>query len=343
MPPSIDQVHAQPMSLQDLPPEILLHIFGWLGSAFFRQDIRRLLVSKRWYQLARTVLLQDLSFSAVTLREFVAAFKAEDAIASLQNYPITARLCFDGFTEADVLRRVTSNPVSERRDEWFVELNNHLTQLAIILGRCSNLESLVIEARPEYRIRQSGFQQRNFLMAVPLTNLTTISHLTCLEIDIPATGPVNQRDAPRIHFCHVIQSMLPTLRRLRCRMNVICPDILDIPQEPPLLDLEHVVINVSISEMSKNSDLLWHPRRCGAGAHSSVLRADMEEKATNLVSRMRKPQFVRILSPAPSVPSICSFDAITGRRMILEPSASWDADGVELTDEDMNEDNARFG
>ncbi|KAM4057361.1 hypothetical protein HRG_004176 [Hirsutella rhossiliensis] len=87
------------MSLNRLPAEILLYIFRLLGSAFFRQDLHRLLISKWWYQLAWLVFLQDLDFSAESLQNFIIASKREGMIGSIENHVVTVSLGLDGFED----------------------------------------------------------------------------------------------------------------------------------------------------------------------------------------------------------------------------------------------------
>ncbi|KAI5859872.1 hypothetical protein GGS23DRAFT_265006 [Durotheca rogersii] len=331
------------MPLHQLPPEVLLHVLRLLGSVFFRQDTRRLLVSKWWYQLAWPVLLHDLAFSAASLRRFILTFEREDVMSSMQNHPITTSLCLDGFQGWDALWSDNSKPARtnfEAVDAWTSELNGHLTSLVVILQRCAKLRSLTLKARPEHHDPRMDLQRRDYLMALPLAGLASISHLTCLEVDTAGTGLVNQSNAPGIHICREIRSMLPTLRRLRCRMTSICPDVLDAPEKRPLLDLEDVVVNLSLSEMSDSDTSYRYPSRCGHtyGGGFPQLKADMEAKAKDLAGRMRNPRIIRVVSHTLPGLKMHSFDALTGRRMLLPSATPWDADGEELEETVVGEE-----
>lgn len=55
------------MPLFNLPPEILNQIFGECGASFFRRDIRRLTVCKRWLTFAHPVLFRRLKLSQKSL------------------------------------------------------------------------------------------------------------------------------------------------------------------------------------------------------------------------------------------------------------------------------------
>lgn len=242
------------MSLYQLPPEILIYVFRLLGSAFFRQDARRLLVSRQWYQLARPVLLQDLDFSAESLRRFVLASNKVGMIRSIRNHVRTLSLALDGFENWHSAQfEPSSTELSgidlQTTDTWTSEVNDFLVALAGILQQCTRLQSLKLEARPEGHGPWAGFSRRNYLMASPLASLVFISSLTCLEIDTGGTHLI-QNNTCNIHLCTNINKMLPTLRRLRCRTRDICPHILDVPGNGPLISLEDFVINLSLSEMS---------------------------------------------------------------------------------------------
>ncbi|KAK2599070.1 hypothetical protein QQS21_005476 [Conoideocrella luteorostrata] len=327
------------MSLQLLPLEILLQIFLLLGSAFFRQDARRLLVSKWWYQLAWPVLLQDLKFSDDSLLKFVLASNKVDFVRSIQHHVRTVSLSLDGFEDWHSAQSgLGSMEIFGIEfyavNTWITQLNGRLTALASILQQCTRLQSLRLEARPERHNPELGIQRRNYLKTLSLIRLVSISHLTCLEIDTAGTcltGPIN---TSRRHPCDTISTMLSTLRRLRCRMSSICPRIFNAhaPGKGPFLSLEDVVINLSLSETSDSDTSYRYSSRCRCVPTDSFnqLKADMESRARELVHIMKNPRIVRIVSHTYPDLEMRSFDALTGRRMVLASAVPWDADGEEV-------------
>ncbi|OAQ61140.1 F-box-like domain-containing protein [Pochonia chlamydosporia 170] len=338
------------MSFHQLPPEILLHILRSLGSAFFRQDLRRLLVSKWWYELARVVLLQDIHLSAGSLQRLALATNRESVIHSIQDQVITVNLGLDGFENWHSLK-LTPTTETSRVDFtvlslWTSELNSWLATLANILQNCTKLQILRLEARPERHDPRLGLQRRDYLMASPLASLLSIKYLTCLEIDAAGTNLISENNAPSMHICGYINDMLPTLRRLRCRMSSICPQILEAAGKGPLRRLQDVVINLSLSELSVSDTSYRYPSRCVASPGDSFpqLKADMELHAGELVHVMNSPRIVRIVSHTFPGLKMHSFDAITGRQMLLESPAPWDADGeeVEITTGDNDDDDHVF-
>ncbi|QPG99739.1 hypothetical protein C2857_002447 [Epichloe festucae Fl1] len=140
------------MPLHRLPPEILLYTLRLLGSASFRQDARRLIVSKRSFQHARPVLLQDLDFSAQSLRRFVLADTEEGMICSKRNHVMTVSLGLDGLEKWHLTQSKQGDTESSRFnirviESWTVELNECMDALARMLQKCTGLRLLKLEAR----------------------------------------------------------------------------------------------------------------------------------------------------------------------------------------------------
>lgn len=333
------------MSPQLLPQEILLSILRLLGSAFFRQDTRRLRVSKWWYQLAWPVLLQDLDFSTESLRKFVLMSKKVDFVRSIRNHVITVSVSLDGFEDWHSAQSRLSSTETSSIDlrvvnTWTMQLNGCLTALAGILQQCTRLELLRLEARPERHDPRLGLQRRNYSMALPLVSLVSISHLTCLEIDTSGTHLIGQSNTSRMHLCDNISTMLSTLRRLRCRMSSICPRIFNTPGRSPFLSLEDVVINLSLSEISGSDTSYRYPSRCVCipGDSFHQLKADMESHARELVHIMNNPRIVRIVSHTFPGLDMHSFDALTEQQMVLASATPWDADGEEVVERAIAQD-----
>lgn len=324
------------MSLYQLAPEILLYVFRLLSPAFFRQDARRLLVSRQWYQLARPVLLQDLDFSAESLRNFVLASNKVGMIRSIRNHVKTLSLALDGFENWHSAQfEPSSTELSgidlQTMNTWTSELNDFLVALAGILQQCTRLQSLKLEARPEGHGPRAALPRRDYLMASPLASLVFISRLICLETDTGGTHLI-QNNTSKMHLCTNINKMLPTLRRLRCRTSDICPRILDVPGNGALISLEDFVINLRLSEMSYSDTSYRYPIRCEhiPGDSFPQLKADVESHAREVVRMMKNPRIARIVSHTFPGVKMNSFNAITGRRMLLSSAAPWDADGDEI-------------
>lgn len=316
------------MTLLRLPAEILLLIVRLLGSEFFRRDTRRLTVSKWWYELAQPVLLRDLQFSPRSLSRFLRA----DISSLVHRHTRTVNIPFEGIQG----RREILSASLECREKvisaWTTNVANDLTSLAAILQDCRNLHSLKLKPRSKWRA-QTVFVQ-TFFSSAALIPLLSVGHLTSLDLDTISTGIDGASSRPAAHLCEDISALLPTLRRLRCRMRKICPRILSPPGDGTLSTLEEVIINLNLGDLCHQAPS-QQAYRCGVFAHGipSTWKAEMESGATDLVNRMAAPRVVRVLSRAFPGPQMECFDAITQRRRMLSPRAPWDADGDEVMDD----------
>ncbi|KAG6201935.1 hypothetical protein E4U35_005548 [Claviceps purpurea] len=331
------------MSLLRLPPEIMLNIVHLLGSAFFLQDVRRLLVCKWWYAFASPIFFQDLRLQALSpkragsLERFILASKSVDLLHSIRKNVRTTKLILSGFKDWRSTLS-TSNATGSTRidlkvvDTWTSEVNGYVAALGSVLQHNTKLRVLKVEARPETPPPQLNLQRRDYLAASSLAGLISLSQLTCLEIDTAGTRLMHDNDAPKVHLCSKIRAMLPTLRRLRCRMSSICSTIFDVSAGCLPLALEDVIVNLSLSDIRGTDTSYRYPNRCEAlpGDNFTRLKADMESCARELVPLMGNPRIVRVLSHTFPGMKLHSLDVLTERRMELKPNAPWDADGGEV-------------
>ncbi|KAM0421358.1 hypothetical protein ACHAPT_010893 [Fusarium lateritium] len=316
------------MHLLQLPPEILLLILRLLGSEFFRGDARRLHVAKSWYDLARPILLRNLEFSAQSLEKFLAT----DDAPLIQKHTRTIKIRLNGFRDWESVPEDLPRLRRRALADWSFDLHNNVTALAAILQDCTNLGRVEFHARQERRIW--NVVRREYLTSASLARLLSVGHLTCLEVDTAGSGFCESNKRFRSHICDDISALLPTLRRLRCRMRRICPKILVPPEDGPFANLEEVIINLSLTELPSERS-----RRCGNFPTGSVRwMKELELGAQALVKKMETPRVVRILSYGFAGSGIESFDAITQRRMILTPGDAWDADGQEMEKTAMEEE-----
>lgn len=344
--------------LHRLPPEILSLICLSLDAQFFRQDVSRLHVAKWWYRLAQPVLHQDLDLSPDSLSRFVAACSHQTGlIDSIQKHARSVRLVVRGFDyRNDSTESAIDNPDSPAVDmgsvdAWTFELNENMETLAGIVQACKALQSLKLDARPEFHAPELELEleRRHYLLRRPVASLLSVGHLTSLEVDTAGTDLLRERDGSDFHVCEYISNLLPRLRKLRCRLTRICSLVLgrahciddengsyiislEVAPTSPLECLEDVVINMSISDPTGADTSYRYPSRCQDTIYDSFsdLERHMEKTAQDLVLRMSNPRVVRLITHTFPGLELLSFDAMTGRRMKLAPDAPWDADGEEI-------------
>lgn len=323
------------MSLSRLPSEILLHILSCLGSSFFAHDLRRLSISRTWYTFAWTILHRDLRFTANSLARFT---DNEAVLKRSPPYIITVELFLgigDEFSQSLPTEdlREASGINARDVDASPGQLDLSLAKLADIIPRCSGLRSLSVQARGQNSpLRPDGLP---FLNTRPLVGLLSPPHLTSLQFDT-AGCYVRSPPGSHVHICRSINSLLPSLRRLRCRMEDICETLLERP--PSDTAIEEVIINLSISQLFDTTTSYRYPNRCQTIARDfPALKLALETQATTLVARLRNPRIFRIISHELPSLGVYAFDAIKGRRFRLESNVDWDADG-EIVDEVLEED-----
>lgn len=170
-------------------------------------------------------------------------------------------------------------------------------------------------------------------MIRPLASLLSVGHLISLEFDTAGSHPMSSRTTRDIHLCRLINALLPTLRSLRCRMDAMCGELLKSPPETAPLDLEEVIVNVSISYISDKFTAFHHPSCCLTGSADHLLREIIEGHACKLVQRMRNPRIAKVIYHDFLGLDMWAFDAIAGSRMQIQPGKGrvWDAE--EFVDE----------
>ncbi|KAK4144483.1 uncharacterized protein C8A04DRAFT_11409 [Dichotomopilus funicola] len=313
------------MPLLQLPPEILLHILRYLGSQFFAHDTRRLTISRGWYHLAWTVFLRDVRLTPESLETFT----QNDLILQRSSPHMVS---VDISLPLRPKRDLSPSPPADddEIDGPFLHLDSSLAKFATILPGCSGIRSLNIHTH--VYISPEHFGNVASLNALRVTNLLSPPHLTSLDLDTAACRLESQPDS-NVHVCNVISALLPSLRRLRCRMEHICEEILQLPSAGSAT-LEEVIINMSIFRYHDDDIIASRfSKSCGAAVRAvTSLRIALETQAVTLAARIPNPRMVRIISHKGPFLEVYAFDAITKTRLQLENNLEWDADG-ELLDE----------
>ncbi|KAK3299581.1 uncharacterized protein B0H64DRAFT_389071 [Chaetomium fimeti] len=306
------------MALLQLPSEVLLHMLDGVGASFFYKDIRRLHVSKRWYSLAWLIMAREVHLNLRTLPRLL---ENEEVFGRIRTHlsSVNLYLHFLGKTVRD-------DPSPD--DKCVVEANSFLDQLVVPLRHCPQLKSLSIIAALGLFGLSTG----------SIGSLLSVCPLTSLHIDIPIRlalwrGRPGYNDHTA-HLCRCINALLPSLRRLSCRLHLICDQLLEpLPDDANgPLKLEELIIN--LTQPSFTGQGRHHPRNCGSIlAPFEPVQKAIENQAEALVARLNNPRMVRVIGYGVLLQEIYAYDAITKRRTRLEPDAEWDAEGQVVADE----------
>ncbi|KAI1194020.1 hypothetical protein F5X97DRAFT_338227 [Nemania serpens] len=324
------------MFLLQLPNELLLDILSNAGREFFRQNVSRLTVSRQWYGLAWQVMARDLLLTTTSLMKLT-----ENEAALMRNRPriATVELRFNGFEDSGLLTQ-TNRPAMEQDhitadivDKWTTRLNSSLAKMCAALQQCPGLQCVTVKAAPEkYDI---GLERLGYLTVEPLADLLSVCHLTSLELDIGGSYPLGQTSDPNTHFCRLINSQFPSLRKLRCRINTVCEHLLKPPNNEKPLRLKEVIVNLSVVKGGHDIKLYGYSGKCQPipGEKPWPQMDAIESQAVKLASCLRNPRMVRIIYVYALIDSCPhAYDALTGQRFRLKRGAQWDADGELLGD-----------
>ncbi|KAF2746960.1 hypothetical protein M011DRAFT_72326 [Sporormia fimetaria CBS 119925] len=287
-----------------LPAEILLHIFDYVDSAYFRKDLSRLTICKQWYKYASTMCFRDFQATQSTVQCLFSSPYLERSLARLRGTGKTLDLNLTGYDHR--------HPHSYGREvraacrAWTLQLNEYLRHFAAGIRESRNLRVLRIQAtskvdpmHPRLGGRPYGL---DYLVPSTVRAFLLIENLTSLELDlcgsrfVPGPGRTNGTNVS-CHICTDIAALLTTLRRLRLRMRTICADFL---KPPPVhnakLRLNEVIINLSLYEALSRATAqhaVWC--RDSSTPEWNGFEGGMEAQARILAARMATPREVRII------------------------------------------------
>jgi hypothetical protein len=346
-----------PMELMSLPAELLLKILKMLGWQYFSDDVRRLTVCKRWYNLAWPIFARELHLDFKSLPQFL---ENDEFFERAHECVGFVNLTLKGVHRDLGSRRPFSFEMGRRMRRWS-EISSRLQVLATMLQRCPRLEHLSVVVSPEIEA----------LAPQPFVDMISARHvhLTSLELHVPALVSFNERGMvasetaiPSTHLCRNINALLPSLRRLRCRMRHICEGILEPPPDDIPLRLDELIINFArpraqeeppeiINSMvglpanpnlprqysttcNRFLDPQYRSRPTPIGPPFPETRRAIEARAVALAARLPNPRIIRVigLQADHETRRMVAFDAISRRRMFLEPDADWDAEGEVIVE-----------
>jgi hypothetical protein len=322
------------MELLGLSAELLLLILGFLGPEFFADDLRRLTLCQRWYPFARQILHQRLHLSLLqlpifnayvaqdqyTLAEIRRCAKSVDIWVPSVNDWLLPGAVFTVIREEDE----ASNKHAENHDDlyWSLlkekvqEVRKNLSDLMAILDSCLGLRSFRICAHPDsLYLAPESFMP--FVHTPTLARFLSLSHITSLELDV-AYLPNDARDRAgdaKVHFCALINSFLPRLRRLRYRMATVCEQLLVMPRGDAKLDLEELIINLGFFSGAERATFTSHCKTPVA----EQLQIYIRSRVRRVVARLKKPRVVGVVWYEKPSFNKYFFNAVTGNMVLLPP------------------------
>lgn len=337
------------MPLLRLPNETLAQIFGQVGSSFFREDLERLTVCKHWFHFALPTLYQSISLSQETLWRLIASgvirrSLLKDSLETLDLELIDGSEAFyppvlprEDAQEPDTpsTPAPAEPPGDNPHQAWIDSLNEDLARLAALVQQSRRLRTLRVQAWRSTRPRALE-TPGNYLSLPKMHALLSVENLSVLMLDLSAGfSASSEEQEERHHICPVIGAHLRTLRTLHLRLRTICADVLKPLHSGDKLRLNTVVVNLSLMMNLPGVTASNHSTRCGSVSGGLPrLKADMQEQAEALATRMMSPRTVRILTHSHPFFEPRSFDVLTGKTMALKTGMAWDDDGSTVEEED---------
>ncbi|KAK3998069.1 hypothetical protein QBC44DRAFT_386300 [Cladorrhinum sp. PSN332] len=341
--------------LFDLPTELVLETFSYLEPKTFREGLETLTISKQWYEFAWPMLIRDLDLTADKL---VYLTHNPAILDRIKPHVVAVKVVIDGYEHfalhgspsaslsiPDMLRLV---------GKYHTRVNHSLRALMAMLRQSPRLRSVDVRVhevrthstlkalfnRRPWRVKEHRHvlkpapskwsESPPLLFAIPFG-----SRITDLTLD---TGfDYCKFSAGLKHVCSVINSQLPSLRSLRYRTRYICPLLLEIPEKEPQLKLKEVIINLDVPEdpwvRGRYKDehharpckcYRAQPRRNALDA-AIELRQLIKTKLTELATRMKTPQMVRLIYLDEIRYRAYAHDILTDKRMMLKwKEYDWD-------------------
>lgn len=248
------------MSFERLPVELLSIILDYVGPFEFRARIDRLTINKRWYKSAQSVLLSDVQVSVQRYHCFPPKRDTTSQVlrSSLTRLSISIPTWFNIFR--GTFRCSPGADTQTRRQEVFdhrrAALNAWILAVSDFTQQCRALKTIELSTQIDWEFYDTTLDFHPVESLISRSSST--SFLSELSLDTFCLWPRGTRGLtgePRGHICPIIADQLPTLRRLKLCLGMVCPRLLDLSSHGgsavPLRELE-----VSLSKTGEGA-YLW--------------------------------------------------------------------------------------
>lgn len=332
-----------PRNILELPSETLIQVMDYVGSAYFRKDLGRLSICKKWFAFAHAVFFKQLRLSPKILRRLLSSRDAEKSLQLVKENLTVLQLELKGFEDWSSIPDLQLHPTdicgvlgNTMLTTWTAELNDDLTKLTNVAKGCRKLRTVRVEATREHVPLFPLLPCRDYLSQSTIRSMLSVENLMALDVDLCGTALLKplQEDRDNFHICESISALLTTLTRLRLRMRRLCAHVLKPKHHHNArLRLKEVIINLSLSFESQMATTKVHSRHCHSpGEGFYKLRTEMENQAKALVPQMASPKVFRILTHVILHLEPVSFDVLTGKYMQLTEEMAWEEDGEVIED-----------
>ncbi len=277
--------HEPVMSIQALPTEILALVLRFVGAEQFRASLDRLTVSKQWYRIAQSVLVEgttDFKLSGRNLHKFPPSLSWMRNV--LKSRLVRLHVHFTGIDATE--SHLTSSPQDDPWDPhhaWRDRLSDRLVIVSDFASQCRELRSLHLTAG---RVLAGS----TFLGTLSIDRLLTATSTSLAELVI---NTANASFEGQGHVCATIARRIPTLRRLDLFLSKICQAVLTFGPNTDLKSFPLQEVTIRSSHQDPATGSMYYTRPC-----SDI---NLSWRSLSYVMFVGTVDFARELSSAESV------------------------------------------
>ncbi|KAK3077359.1 hypothetical protein LTS18_010486 [Coniosporium uncinatum] len=236
------------MPLLNLPSELLLDIFRFVGATFFQDNISCLTICKRWHDLASEILTSEVQLTHCNIFRFPPRCSRINALLHANLTSISIRFVGLGNVPLDQLSGDAS------QEDLALKLKHHLEALATGLIKYRSLSTLCFQVIDEISDSSYGIPMVEYVQRSPLEALLSApTHLglTTLVLD---TAGCEKEDGD--HLCPLVARKLSTLRTLRVTLRHMCDELLRPDSSMSGLPLRELLLDFVLPVRDKASGKL---------------------------------------------------------------------------------------
>lgn len=304
--------------------------YAALAASFFQEDVRRLHVSKYWYHFAWRVMFSKLNLTPTSL---VRLSTNNEQLERHVQYAKTVNL---SVVEDRLVKLASGTGFGSGGGRIINALRMCEFDTHVFTNFMDDAVCTLVEAMKKFGIVQNisftagqtppmySEDCRDVHTSNTIDMFLSVSpHLTSLEIDILDFQPSLEEGDSDWHPCKRINSLLPSLKRLRCRSDTTCRELLDVSNIESTAIEELIVVL-----MIPSSDRVWRGH-CNDTNFENLdsLQYNVRRQAVALAERAPMATQIRVVTFHPKS-KVYAFDALTGRRSKLASDldfADWGA------------------
>lgn len=316
-------------SLMTLPFELLEIIFENLDQQFFEEDLARLTLCRRWYDLALPIISRQLTITAETVVSLFIAFAGKSTqkasghcrLDNLRRRIHVKELRLHLVFTKKLFNRLVhfSDGNADRARDFLTEEPWRLTSVASPWPKLQRAHIYVCRTEPQW-----GQGIIGSLLSMIQDFLTQQNSAVSVRLDL---WSATRHDAPSAsQHCEMICGMIPYVESLVVHVHSGCESIIDYPRrvrcqrlDPIKLKELQLFIGEECWNLSSDSNV-----HCGRNRGQRYLRSLQQcrravcDAASALLSLMIEPRVVQVVyashfEPGNSGPEL--FDAIAGKTI----------------------------